>query len=322
MATTSMNSHDTSVVSQSRNMLVKVFFAMLLCIVFLNACSTERYGLTPNDIPNNTQLALSPNGQRLLVSWNDSNQKLHAKLLELNGSEITSTRDIALPPQTFTTAFANNNEQILLTTIENNASELLTLNLRDNQLQLIYKSERILRFPLEVADGNYLFLEGTDPISRTNQWQRYQAGKKTLLNPKNYNSATRADVVNGAVFILEPWSPPAFRNLDGTLPKGLSQLIDSTTFNIVCADKSPLICVRKHLLFDGPSYGTMEIFNGKERCDISGRWVDSSELQISRDGSAVVFHAAIEKHSGPRAIYFIKNENGKCLAHRLVIDGN
>lgn len=313
---------DNLTMKHSACKLVSLVRLTILSLACLTGCASESYGIKPGDIPSNTQLAISPNGQRLLVSWNDSNKKLHAKLLELSGNEVTSVHELSLPPNTYTTAFGKNNEQILLTTIERGKSGLFRFNIDNKQMNLIYKSERILRFPLEVTDGNYIFLEGTDPDSRMNQWQRFQGGQKTLLNPKIYNSATRANVVNSAVFILEPWSPPAFRNLDGTLPKGLSQLIDSTTFNIVCADKSPLICVRDHLFFDGPSYGTMEIFNGKERCDISGRWVDSSELQISRDGSAVVFHAAIEKHSGPRAIYFIKNESGKCLAHRLVIDGN
>jgi hypothetical protein len=310
------------VVTPSANKPVNIVHATMLSLACLTGCASESYGIKPGDIPSNTQLALSPNGQRLLVSWNDSNKKLHAKLVELNGSEITSTRDIELPPLTFTTAFANNNEQILLTTIENKASELLTFNLSDNRLSLIYRSERIMRFPLEVNDGNYVFLEGTDPDSRMNQWQRYQGGKKTLLNPKNYNSATRVDVVNGALFILEPWSPPAFRNLYGELPKGLSQLIDSSTFNIVCADKNPLVCVRDHLLYDGPSYGIMEILNGNVRCDISGRWIDSRELQISRDGSVVVFHAAIKDFLGPRSIFVVKNEHLKCSAHSLVIGGN
>lgn len=316
-----MKNQNNPVVTPSTNKLMNIVHVMILSLACLTGCASESYGIKPGDIPNNTQLALSANGQRLLVSWNDSNKNLHAQLVELNGSEVASIRELNLPSNTYTTAFAKNNEQLLFTTIEKGKSDLLTFNLSDNLLNLIYKSERIMRFPLEASDGNYVFLEGTDPDSRMNQWQRYQGGQKTLLNPKNYGSATTVNVIGDAVFIIEPWSPPAFRNLYGALPKGLGNLIDSTTFLIKCADKTPLTCIRTHAFYD-PAYGTMEFLNGTQRCEIAGRWIDEREVQISRDGSVVVFHAAIKEHGGPRAIYFVKNENLKCSVHRLTLGGN
>lgn len=295
---------------------------ILLCALSLSACVSPSYDGTSGDIPSNTQLALSPNGQRLLVSWNDSSRKLHAKLLDLKGSEVATTREVALPPNTLTTAFANNNEQILVTTWNKQVNQLLKINLRDDSARLIYQSPYNLRFPLEVSDENYVFLEGQDTESRNNLWQRYQHGQKTILNYKNYNAAAPLNVVNDALFILEPWSPPAFRNLSGELPQGLSALVDKTTFGIQCADRSPLTCLRDHLYYgDQGSYSTMEILNGKQRCEIAGRWIDSREVQISRDGNSVVFHAAMLKHGGTRAIYFIKNTGQSCNASSIAITG-
>ncbi|MDO8651110.1 MAG: hypothetical protein Q7R66_02845 [Undibacterium sp.] len=295
---------------------------ILLCALSLSACVSPSYDGTSGEIPGNTQLALSPNGQRVLVSWNDSSRKLHAKLLDLKGSEVATTREVALPPNTLTTAFANNNEQILVTTWDKQVNQLLKINLSDDSARLIYQSRYNLRFPLEVSDENYVFLEGQDTENRNNLWQRYQHGLKTILNYKNYNSAAPLNVVKDALFILEPWSPPAFRNLSGELPQGLRALVDKTTFDIQCADRSPLTCLRKNLYYgDQGSYSTMEILNGKQRCEIAGRWIDSSEVLISRDGSSVVFHAAILEHGGTRAIYFIKNVGQTCTASSIAISG-
>ncbi|MFZ6750663.1 hypothetical protein [Undibacterium sp. Ren11W] len=295
---------------------------ILLCTLSLSACVSPSYDGTSREIPDNTQLALSPNGQRLLVSWNDSSGKLHAKLLDLKGSEVATIREVALPPNTLSTTFANNNAQILVTTWDKQVNQLLKINLSDDSARLIYQSPYNLRFPLEVSDENYVFLEGQDAKNSINLWQRFQHSEKTILNGMSYRSATRVNVIKDAVFIIEPWTPPAFRNLAGELPQGLSALVDKTTFDIRCADRSPLTCLRKHLYYgDQGSYSTMEILNGKQRCEIAGRWIDSRGVLISRDGSSVVFHAAMLRHGGTRAIYFIKNTGQSCTASSIAITG-
>jgi hypothetical protein len=294
--------------------------ALLLALVLTTGCAGFNHH-TPGDVPANTQLAISPDGNRLVVSWNDRSGKLKAKLIELQGDQVASTRELELPPKTYTTAFANNNDELLVTTLENKKSDLLKVNLNSNEAKQIYKSSVNLRFPLEVSNENYVFLEGQDPDSRTNSWQRLQNGEKTLLNPKNYGLASRLDVVGEALFILEPWTPPAFRNIYGRLPKGLSALVDKTTFSIICADKNPLVCVRTHLgsTDDGRYFSTIEILNGSQRCDIAGRWIDAREVVISRNGTTVAFHAAIENHDGPRAIHIIKNVDAVCLVKMISI---
>lgn len=312
---------------------VPVITASILALSLTAGCISSPYESTLGDIPKNTQLAISPNGSRLLVSWNDRSGKLHAKLVELKGSDVASTRDIALPEDTLTTAFAKSNEQLLLTTWDKKSSSLLKINLGKDNSELIYKSQFLMRFPLEVSEGNYVFLEGRDAENRFSHWQRYQQGQKNLLNNKSYSMASDLNVVGDALFLLEPWMPPAFRNLYGALPVGLSVLIDKTTFNIKCADHNPLICLRTHLLFekirindgakeiDGFSYATMEVINDQHRCGIAGHWIDSREINISRDGNTVVFHVAIENRDGPRAIYIVKNTDIGCAVNAISIKG-
>ena len=286
----------------------------------MTGCVSSSFVETPGDIPVDTQLSLSPSGKRLLVSWYDKSSKLHAKLVELHGAEVAASREIALPPYTFTTAFSRTDEQILVTTLNKDSNALLKINLEKGESSVIYKSALMLRFPLEVSDDNYVFLEAEDATTGYNRWQRYQHGQKTLLNKKIYNAAAPLNVVDGALFLLEPWTPPAFRNIYGVLPKGISALVDGSTFNIECADRTPLTCLRDHIHFD-PTYGTMDLFNGQHRCDIAGRWIDSRELRISRDGSTIVFHAAIDKIDGARAIYIIKNVNLGCAVVPISIRG-
>ncbi|MES2069492.1 MAG: hypothetical protein V4488_04035 [Pseudomonadota bacterium] len=302
---------------------VSIIGASLLTLACSTGCVSPSYDGISGDIPSETELALSPNGKRLLVSWKDRSDKAHAKLLELNGSEVASMREITLPTHKLTTAFAKNDEQILVTTWDRKSSEFYKINLANDEPRLIYKSAFQIRFPLEVSDENYIFLEGVDANSRSSQWQRYQHGQKSLLNEKHYNLAAPLNVIDGALFLLEPFTPPAFRSLYGTTPVELNSLVDSSTFFIRCADKNPLTCLRSKIHFEkGPSYSTMEIFNGKHRCEIDGRWVDLREDIISRDGSTVVFHAALNEFDGPRAIYIVKNVNLNCTVNTISIKGS
>lgn len=302
---------------------VAIVSASILTLACATGCVSTAYDSTSGDIPDNTQLAISPDGSRLLVSWNDSSHKLHAKLLELNGTEVASMREVALPPQTLTTAFAKSSAKLLVTTWDKKSSEFLKIDLSKDEQTLIYKSPYVMRFPLEVSDENYVFLEGVDADSRSSQWQRYQHGQKSLLNEKHYRMAARLGVIDGALFILEPWTPPAFRVLYGTPPVGLQSLIDGSTFTIKCADRSPVTCLRTNLHLEAGRYvSTMAIFNGKHRCDIAGRWADLREESIARDGSTVAFHAALKEVDGPRAIYVVKNVNLKCAVSAISVKGN
>ncbi len=305
----------------------------ILLVTCLIGCDAAPPELAAGDIPSNTQLALSPNGKRLLVSWNGASEKLRAKLVELDGNKVASVRELKLPKNTYHMTFAKNNEQFLVTTLVNKASELYKYNVNDGKQTLIYKSTNELLLPLEVEEENYVFLEGQDTNNKSIQWQRLQHHQKTVLHPKNYRGLLRLDVIDGALFTLEPWSPPAFRSLYGELPIGLSALVDNTTFLITCADSKSLVCLRSHLLYEkevinyqgkiqeinGASYSTKEILNGKNRCEIKGRWIDSRENKISRDGSTVVFHAAKGVYSGPRSIYIVKNINSICIVNSISI---
>lgn len=295
--------------------------AVLLVTTLLGGCASPRIN-TPGDVQLNTQLALSPNGNRLLVSWHDRDAILHAKLVELNGSEVASIRKMELPQNTFTTAFANNNAQLLYTTKDGASSSLLKMDLEKNTQELIYKSQFIMRFPLEVSNGNFVFLEGIDAESRVNRWHRYQNGIKSVLNKKGYGIAARLNVVGDALFILEPWTPPAFRNIHGALPVGLSSLIETDTFAIECADLTPLTCLRSRSFIEpnGSQYvSSIAIISGSRQCKVAGYRKTSAEETISRDGSTVVFHAALGEWDGPRALYFVKNTNGICQLNTISI---
>lgn len=286
--------------------IIAVVFVLALAL--MSGCGSTTYVNTPGEVQENTQLAISPDGGRLLVSWNDGSGKLHARLAELNGTAVISERDIALPEDTLSTAFGNSNDHLLLTTWNKKNSSLVKINLGKDDPEIIYKSDFLLRFPLEVGSENYVFLEGSDSKSLTNHWRRLQKGERTLLNDHSYGRASILSVVGDSLFILEPTL--RFRNIHGALPVGLGALVGKNTWNIVCADRIPLTCLHdKIYTADGGSsyFGTMEFVNDKQRCEIAGRWIDSREINISRDGSIVVFHAAIGKNNGPRAIYIVKN---------------
>jgi hypothetical protein len=303
---------------------VAMVTASILSLACMAGCASSR-PFTPGDVPKNTQLALSPNGSRLLVSWWDSEKKFHAKLVELNGKEVSSAREITLPSHTFTTAFGKGNDRLLVTTLDKSASELFKIDLKKDGAKdvatLIYKSPFMMRYPLEVSDGNYVFLEAQSLGDRYSHWKRFQNGEKTLLNSRPFSLAAPLTVIDEGLFLLVPSTPPSFFSLQGTVPAALNGMVDSSTFQIECADRNPLACVRTNIHFD-PTYSTMEILNGQQRCNIDGRWIDYRELYISRDGSTLVFHAALTELDGPRAIYIVKNINLNCSANAISVMGN
>ena len=299
-------------------------FALAACLstfAVATGCAYDPFNDPTGGIPPTTEMALSPNGKRLLVSWRESAKKTQGKLLTLSGKTVASVRDVTLPADTFTTAWSRSEDHVLVTTRNDEGSELLRIDLNADVPTLLYKSASVMRFPLEVSDGNYVFLEGMKPGEVSSQWRLLQGGQKTLFNDKLYGLAAPLDQVQGSVFLLEPTL--TFRVFQGKLPAGLQALVDPSTWVIRCADKTPLTCVRTHLYFGptGQSFGTMEIFNGGRRCGISGRWLDEREVQISRDGSTVVFHAAIADVDGPRAIYIVKNDGLDCTPEQFKIQG-
>lgn len=299
---------------------VAKLLASLLLIGLTSACFfLPIYDDDPDAIPVHAQLSLSPDGSRLVVSWNDRSRKLHAKLLELDGARLASIRDIALPADTFTTAFAITRQHLLITTTNGKSSDLLKFDLDKGTAKLIYKSPYVMRFPLEVSEDNYVFLEGINADNRLSQWQRLQNGNKLLVNPMSYQMASSLDVVGESLFLLEPWNPPAFRSLSGTLPEGLQSMVAANTFSIHCADKQPLTCLRVRLYFD-PTRTAMEILNGQQRSQITGRWMNAQGIKFSRDGSTVAFHAAIKDFDGERTIYITKNIGADSKAVPLSIN--
>lgn len=298
--------------------------ASVLTLACATGCGSQPIENNQGTIPSNTQLALSPNGNRLVVSWYDQKKKLHAKLVELNGAKVASMRDITLPPSTFTTEFANNNEQLLVTTNVNGASELIKISIDSGAQTMIYKSAFTVRFPMEISDGSYVFLEGApakdgDPANRWKYWQKYQNERKSRLNDQPFGMAAPLNMIGDSLFVFTPIR--TFLAIQGTVPEQLLPLIRSDTWDITCADKNPLTCIHDALSYESGRYlATISIFNGQHRCNIAGKWLDIRQLEISRDGSTVVFHAALQELDGPRAIYAVTNANATCLTNTIPIE--
>lgn len=291
-----------------------------LALAMLSGCAASLDATEP--VPPTTELALSPDGRQLLVSWRKSAKSTQAKLLTLSGGDVTAARDISLPGTTHTTAWARSERQVLVTTWSREGSELLKIDLDDAVPTVLYKSSSRLRFPLELAEGHYVVLESTEPGGRYSRWQRLQDGHKTLLNDTVYSLAAPLEHRGGSLYVLEPRSPPIFRVLHGKLPAGLQQLIVPTTWTIKCAETQPLVCVQTHNHFgpDGATFGTMEVINGGRRCKVPGRWLDEREISVSRDGSTAVFHAPVSSIGGPRAIYILKINDDGCIPMPLEVD--
>jgi hypothetical protein len=316
-----MDDSNKPVVNGPPGGIVKTIVASILATSLATGCTSILYPETPGDIPAHTRLALSPNGKRLLVHWRENSGKLQTRLWDLDGEKIKSISFPPLPEDTYTAAFAKDNNHVLVTTWNTKSSSLLKLDVDSNDVEKIYESQKIMRLPLEVTEQNYVFLETYDEKNQFSRWHRLDHGKKSVLNNQGYNMIAPLNVLGESLFLIEPDNK--FRVIDGSLPAGLNTLVDESTFYIVCADKAPLTCLKSRLYFDheGLSYSRLEIINGKQRCSIDGKWVDSRERMISRDGSTVVFHAAIKKHGGERAIYIAHNKASGCTAESVDIKG-
>lgn len=300
--------------------LFKVCFTALMAAILTSGCAWLTYHEIPGDLSDHTDLALSPNGKRLLLSWREYSGKLQTRLLELDGAQIKSVSFPTLPDDTITIAFAKSDAHLLVTTWDQKISRLLKINVDNNDIETLYQSPKIIRLPLEVKEQNYVFLETYDEKNHFSRWQRLDHGQKSLLNSMSYNMIAPINVLGEALYLIEPTN--TFRAIHGTLPAGLNEQIEKDTFYVVCADKYPLSCLQSKLYFgrDG-SYSKLEINNAGQRCQIAGNWIDVRHDQISRDGSTVVFHAAISKHFGARSLYVVQNTNSQCEAQALDIKG-
>lgn len=300
--------------------------ASLLTVALAAGCaSSAPKAFDPSDIPRGSQLALSPSGQRLLVTWKDSSSKTEARLLTLKDSTVTAMRSLPLPEDTFNVAYGLTEDHVIVTTLDKQlASTLVRIDLKGDQRTVLHSSAARMGFPLEIANDHYMFLEATEPGGRFGKWKRLLGQTKTVLSDQLYSRAAPLSHVKDAVFLLEPTQPPSFHVFQGSLPAPLTKLVDPSTFVIRCADNDPLSCVRTHLLFgpDGQSFATMEIFNGNRRCDVNGKWIDAYEVRLSRDGSTLVFLAAMRDFNGPRGIYVVNNKGGTCAPEQIQIKGS
>lgn len=305
--------------SPSNRTPLPVLAANILTIALAAGCGSAPFDGTSGGLPSNANLALSPNGQQLLVSWRDGSNQTQAKLLTLSGSTATAVRDVPLPEGTNSTAWGRREHQLLVTAVSpSGAGDLLRVDLQKGEQTVLHKSAAWMRYPLEVAEDTYVFLEGKAPQDRFSQWRKLQGGNKTLLSEQVYSMAAPLDQVRDAVFLLEPRTPPFFRVFQGALPTGLSSLIDAKTWVVRCAEAAQLTCVqtRNHFNTYGQTFGTMELISGDRRCAIGDRWLDEREIRISRDGGTVVFHAATSSIDGPRSIFVVKNDTN-CLPEQI-----
>jgi len=204
-----------------------------------------------------------------------------------------------------------------VTTRNGAASDLVRVDLQGGVQTVIYSSPSLMRFPRELAEGKYVFLEASEPGGRFSRWQKLEAGAKKQLNERPYSLAAPLQYSRGALFLLEPTQPPSFRVMEGTLPASLPGLVDPSTYAFKCADDEALTCLRMDVHFDafGQTVVNMYVLAGRQRCEISRKWgADVRELAVSRDGSTVVFHAPADVAKKVRAIYVVNTRHADCTA--------
>lgn len=275
-------------------------------------CGSMPTGDSSPGLPNQALLALHPGGDQVLVSWRDAGTATQARLIGLHaGASGGAPKPVVLPKDTFDMAWSLSADAILVTTWSKTGNQLSRLDLASGTRAVLYESGGALRFPMEIEDGTYVFLEALSAAERSSQWQRLASGRKTLLNPKIYRLAAPLEQIGGSLHLFEPTKE--FRIFAGPLPSGLRELVTPTTWSIRCADKEPLSCVRNHFFMpkDGSPFSTMDVVIGGRTCHVAGRWTDAREVQISRDGSTVAFHARASRE-GVRAVYAIDTRKG-CL---------
>ena len=68
-----------------------VLASSILMLAITAGCGSAPFGDAWGGLPANTERALSPNGQQLLVSWRDGSDRAQAKLLALSESTVTAS---------------------------------------------------------------------------------------------------------------------------------------------------------------------------------------------------------------------------------------
>ncbi len=267
-----------------------------------------------------TQLAVSPNGEQLLLTLTEKFGGDNGfTLIKLSGHAVTSTRAVALPRTTLTTAWSRSERHVLVTTFDGAHSELLRIDVESGAKTLLYRSAFKMGLPLEIEDDHHVFLETYKPGEDYSRWQRLKGGVKTLFSEEVYTGGATLNHVQRSLFFLEPRNPPLLRVFEGQVPAEVPALIDASTWAIRCSDTKPAVCVRMHVFFNplGQTYATLDVSTAARRCRIGDRWGDVRELRISSDGSTVVFHAPLQTDdTGPRSLFIVK-PNDSCATEQI-----
>lgn len=104
--------------------------ASVLAIALAAGCVSTPFDEASLGLPPTTQLALSPDGQKLVVFWPEGEGHARARLLTLSGTAVTSVREVALPGDTFTIAYGRTGDHVLVTTRSKDGGELVKVDLQ------------------------------------------------------------------------------------------------------------------------------------------------------------------------------------------------
>lgn len=295
-------------------------YLLLILITFLYMSISGCDGIPRqqiDDIPINASLLISPDGSRVIVI-NRSDLK-SGTLLELIGATVITRREILFPINTKNISYSKNNDDLLLTTEENDQFVLHKFNLSSLKTKRIFQIRESFTYPVEISDNVYAMLVGTPRNGMT--WKQYSQGSITEINSQIYSRATsKLNMINNSLFTVMP-----YREIQGELPKEIRYLARNSWY-MSCAIRMPYVCIQdKTQVSTTPEKGYLEttlfVVNDSKRCEVAGRWTGVGEVDISRDGSTAIFLAKKKSPPEERGIYIIKNAPDNCFVDEIKIKG-
>ena len=292
--------------------------------VLMSAHALAFAAMTHAQIPVGAQLSLNSNGKLLAIGGVTEKQEEVIDIIDLTEKiNIKKTRLNLNNYAPFTISFGRNPSALIFTTrIKDNRSALIAVdisNINAPQITKLYSSPGLLRFPKQIDDSRYLFLEEIKNTTGSSLWKLFDGANVYKTTDHTFRLASYPSVIGGNVFLPIPIKGFGIVDILGNVPIPIRNFFGSSDGFMVCADK-PLTntCIKDGVsVFQTFSYGELAILIGADVCKVHGKWQDLRSMTISSNGAVAAFQA-IPFGEKERGIYLIDINDKSCNAQKLI----
>lgn len=320
----SESTYGKSHLAMSRGSSLIAWLGVFAISLLISACA-DFEPLAQPEIRSDAQLSISPSGNQVFLFRRDPGKyaKMHGRLFNVGNGQSRWVRDVTLPEVVWDTAWAYEEDHLLIAGGDGDDKVLWKLNVNTDQKTEIYRGKQFISFLHEFTPGRYIFLEAYSFNSghRYSKWQVLEKGVKRQLSNDSYGAASYLSNIDGNLFLYPP--NKILRVIEGEFPDLPPGVLDRTPWSLNCQGAINPVCVQSYLKKYKEFYysSTLELIGSTGRCVTPGDWFSASSEMLSRDGKSLIFHAATSLIDKERKIFLVRFDEDTCLVDEIKLQG-